>query len=211
LTHLVNNVIGTTISTRPHDKHQLEFVRALKGELFKTIKTRSEQWESELNPHRIDDYTNTKKYLILYRLCKSAVKLLERQLTKANQEPLENFHHGLTVFARVYIDYYNELVSYNADLIQADLTYTRDKEGFKETSETNKGIYIKIGALGTELVPPEPEGPPPKETLLEVIVEGLALGSGEELLHLVDREITEVERHFVSPVGQFNGSYLQLA
>jgi hypothetical protein len=111
----------------------------------------------------------------------------------------------------VYIDYYNELVSYNADLIQADLTYTRDKEGFKETSETNKGIYIKIGALGTELVPPEPEGPPPKETLLEVIVEGLALGSGEELLHLVDREITEVERHFVSPVGQFNGSYLQLA
>jgi hypothetical protein len=69
----------------------LEFVRALKGELFKTIKTRWEQWESELNPHRIDDYTNTKKYLILYRLFNSAVKLLDRQLAKANQEPLETF------------------------------------------------------------------------------------------------------------------------
>ena len=80
-----------TISTRPHDKHQLEFLKALKGELFKTIKTRWEQWEIELNPQRIDDYTNTKKYLILYRLFNSAVKLLDRQLAKANQEPLETF------------------------------------------------------------------------------------------------------------------------
>jgi hypothetical protein len=99
-------------------------VKALKGELLKTVKTRWEQWESELHPHRVDGYKGTKKYVILYRLCKSVVKLLDRQLEKANQAPPESFHPRITIFARVYIDYYNELVSYHADLIKSDLTYT---------------------------------------------------------------------------------------
>jgi hypothetical protein len=50
-------------------------VKALKGQLFKTIQTRWEQWESEINPHRLDEYSNTKKYRILYRICKAAVML----------------------------------------------------------------------------------------------------------------------------------------
>jgi len=104
LTHLINNVIGTVFSTRPHDKRQLEFVKALKGELLNTVKTRWEQWESELHPHRVDGYKDTKKYAILYKLCKSAVNLLDKQLEKANKAPPESFHPGITIFARVYID-----------------------------------------------------------------------------------------------------------
>ena len=85
---------------------------------------------------------HTKKYRILYRICKAAVNLLDKQLVKANLEPLEHFHSGLTVLARVYIGFFNDIVSYNADLIQADLTFARDKQGFIEAAETKKGLFI---------------------------------------------------------------------
>ena len=218
VTHLVNNIIGTVFSTRPHDKRQLEFVKALKGELFITVKTRWEQWESELNPHRVDSYTNTKKYAILYKLCKSAVRLLDRQLEKANKAPPESFHPGITIFARVYIDYYNELVSYYADLIKADLTYTKDKEAFKVTAEKNKGIYTRIRALGKQLPPepeepppPEPEGPRPEDLLPDVTVEGLAIGNPEDILDRVAQQVRVHDRLQIDPIGEFGGVYVPLA
>ena len=66
-------------------------MEALKGKLFETIKTLWAQWESELNPHRVDEYSNTKKYVILYRTCKKAINLLDKQLTKANSAPSRTF------------------------------------------------------------------------------------------------------------------------
>lgn len=206
LSHLVNNIIGTKISTRARDEHQLSFVKALKGQLFKTIQTRWEQWESEINPHRLDEYSNTKKYRILYRICKAAVNLLDKQLVKANLEPLEHFHSGLTVLARVYIDFFNDIVSYNADLIQADLTFARDKQGFIEAAETKKGIYIKLETLGTNQVPPEPEGPPPGE----LTAEGLPDEDEDDILHLVDQEVTKVEHEKINLVDQTDSAHLKL-
>jgi hypothetical protein len=114
------------------------------------------------------------------------------------------------VLARAYIDFYNELVSDHADLIRADLNFARDLRSFEQTTITSGVIYAKIGALGKVPWPPDQEGPPPEGIPVEETAEAPAVVHIGEILHLVDQEITKVDRLLINPVSQTDSVHLQL-